>query len=504
MSFLYPEYFWLLVFLLLIFVKKAPNEVRLSLYGYMITFIFIVIALSRPVIEQEPLKNKELLNDVIIAVDLSYSMQATDREPTRLARAKILLKELLKKSRHNRFGVIGFTTNAIILSPLSNDAELLVHLFEMLDEKLIMTKGSAIMPALKLARKMSHAKELSVVIFSDGGDKISYKEETLYAKEHALRVNVFMLASQSGSTIRLESGALLKDKNGDIVISRENKHIKLLSDTTGGIYTEDISQLLSALESQRSDAVESQAMLLQNIELFYYFVALAIVSFLLSVTKLKRGVLWLLLLVGISLEASVMEYIDAKVAQEAYKEGDYKQAIEYYKDIHTNQAYFNLANSYYKNGEYEQALLYYEKVKSSDIKFKAVVFYNMANTLVRLKEFQKAKESYLKSLTLLYTKEADENYHYIKDVLEQKTIQTGKQKTKKQLSNAKKHNSSKKQKEGGSSNMKVQAKAGSGSSQKGKKVDSEAMLNLNSAKAKLSSKQYELINKRGVDEQKPW
>jgi len=163
-----------------------------------------------------------------------------------------------------------------------------------------------------------------------------------------------------------------------------------------------------------------------------------------------------------------------------------------------------LACGYYKNGAYEKALAQFERVKSSDAKFKSEVFYNCANCFVRLKEFKKAKEAYLKSLTLYYTKEADENLEYIKDVDEQKSMNKENSKSQKKASNAKAEPSGVKKREGGSSNMQVSAKSSSGAGEMGKKTKSEQMFNLNGSKAKLSSKQYELINKRGVDEKKPW
>ena len=470
----------------------------------MLSLVFIVLALARPVMQQEPLENEKLLNDVVLAVDLSYSMHASDIEPSRLQKAKELLQSLLQSGQKSRFAVEGFTTNAIILSPLSEDSELLMHLFNSLDETLIMTKGSSIMPALELARKISHAKQLSVVLLSDGGDAHNYKKEALFAKKNGLIVNILMLATKTGATIATEDGALLKDENGNIVVSRENEYIKLIADVSGGVYTKDISTLIEALNSQRVEEVSSQSIVVKNKELFYYFIVLAIMTFLVSVTKLKRFVLAWLLVFGISLDASVFEYLDEKTAKEAYAHKEYAKAARYYEKIDKNRAYFNLANSYYKNGEYEKALLNYEKVKSSNAEFKAKLFYNMANTFVRLKKFAKAKENYLKSLTLVYTKEADENYRYIKNVTEQKNMQMQGKKTKKHSSLAKEQSSSQKKKDAGSSNMNVSAKAGSGASKMGKKINAEAMLNFNNAKAKLSSKQYELINKRGVHEQKPW
>ena len=155
MSLLNPEYLWLFLFLVAAFIKKDFAQLRLTSFGYILTFVFIVFALMRPVIEQEPIKTKEVLSDIVVAVDLSYSMQATDIYPSRLKFAKETLVKLVKKEKKSRFGILGFTTNAIILSPLTQDSELLLHLFGSLDEKLIMTKGSSIMPAMQLARKIT-------------------------------------------------------------------------------------------------------------------------------------------------------------------------------------------------------------------------------------------------------------------------------------------------------------------------------------------------------------
>lgn len=158
----------------------------------------------------------------------------------------------------------------------------------------------------------------------------------------------------------------------------------------------------------------------------------------------------------------------------------------------------------YKEGEYETALLKYENTKSANAEFKSIIYFNMANTFVRLKEFAKAREAYKKSLTLVYSKEASENLLYILNVKEEMQMQTGKQKTDKKSSLAKQEKSKKKKDKGGSSNMKVSANAGTSDAKSEKENSSESMLNLNQGKAKLSSKQYELINKRGVDENKPY
>lgn len=483
MSFLNPEYLWLFLFLVVAFMKKDFTNLRLSAYGYIVTFVFIVLALTRPVIVQEPIKTQELLNDVVVAVDLSYSMQATDILPSRLGFAKEALVELVKSETQSRFGVLGFTTNAIVLSPLTQDSQLLLHLFSGLNEKLIMTKGSSVMPALELARKMSLSPKVSVVLLSDGGDELNYDDEAAYAKENKIVVNVLMIATKNGGTLRLANGELLKDEMEDIVVSRQNSAIEQISSRTGGVYTTDISEILSALKSQRDDEYKADVTIVQNIELFYYLVVLALISFLLSVTTLKRYVLAFLLLFGVSLQADVLLFMKNE-----------------------NRVAFERGVNLYKIGEYEKALSSFSSVKSSKEDIKSIVYFNIANTQVRLKEFKKARVSYEKSLTLSYSKEADENLEYIKNVKEQKDMSTGQQKSAKKSSLAKKRENSEKKdkKRAGGSNMKVTASASSGSNDKGKKSKQSAKIDLNANKTKLSSKQYELINKRQTDESKPW
>ncbi|MCX6076573.1 MAG: VWA domain-containing protein [Campylobacterales bacterium] len=504
MNLLNPEYFWLLLLLTPLFIKKNFREMSFVSYGYIFTFLFIILALTRPVIEQEPVQSEQVLSDVIIAVDLSYSMHATDILPTRLEKAKEIVQALVKIQKDSKFGVVGFTTNAIVLSPLTEDSELLLHLFNSLEQKLVITKGSSVLPAIELSRKMSKSKHPSVVILSDGADEPSYEKEARFAKENGLIVNVFMIATQMGGTLTLENGELLKDDKGNIVVSRANSALSVVATTSGGVFTESLDTLLDALEEQKNRDFKTQTSIMKNLELFYYFVVLAILTFLVTTTTLKRFVIAFLLLVGVHLSASPYEQIQEDIAKSAYEKGEYKKAIEHYQKIDKSRAYFNLACAYYKEGEYEKALTNFARVKSSDAKFKSNLFYNMANTLVRLKEFKKAREAYLKSLTLFYTKEADENLQYIKDVEEEKTMSTGQQKTKNNSEIAKQEESSQKKKEGGGSNMEVSANASSGASDAQKKAKNEGMINLNGGKAKLSSKQYELINKRGTNEQKPW
>jgi len=508
MSFLEPSYFWLLVVFVIVFIQRDRWSYSTATLALVVSFLCIVVSLARPVIEQEPIKQEQILSDVVVAIDLSYSMQAQDLKPNRLQQAKESLHKLVNTEQKNRYGVIGFTTNAIILSPLTQDSELLEHLVDSLNSSLITTKGSSILPALELARKLSKAKKLRVVFLSDGGDNTLYEEEIAFAKANNIVVNIMMLATPVGSTLQLPDGSLLYDQNEDLVVSRENRTIESLSNATGGIYTKDLADLRDALQSQRQEDYKTSNILYQNRELFYYPLALALLFFVIATTHLHKKVfkpfIWVFVVMGISLDAGVLDPIYLNTAQKKYKEGAYEQAAKLYEQVRTSKAFFNAGCSYYKAGMYEKALELFAQVHSDEREFKAQLFYNRANTFVRLKEFAKAREEYLKSLTLHYTSQADENLAYIKDVAEQKSMTKEKQKSQKKSLAAKEEKSSMKKKEGGGSNMQVSTDASSKGASSAKKTKAEEIFSQNSSKTKLSSLQYELINKRGVNEKKPW
>lgn len=294
MSLLYPGWFWLLLPLsaLLLFFRnrsdlQRPDNGVLWLSAAM---VMVVFALVRPVITQEPVEIEQHGSDIIIAVDLSYSMRATDIKPTRLEAAKTLLSNLVERDTKNRFGVIGFTTNAIVLSPMTDDEALLLHLFSGLDETLVMTKGTALMPALELARRMSKAAQPIVVLLSDGGDDPGYDKEAAFAKENNLHVNVVMLASRFGSTLEDSKGMMIKDEAGNIVVSSRNDAVKAISSASGGAYIDgaDLSALQEAIAEESENEYKSKKKIMQHEELFYYFVIAALLFFMFSVTTLGK------------------------------------------------------------------------------------------------------------------------------------------------------------------------------------------------------------------------
>lgn len=475
----------------------------------LVSMALVIVALTRPVLEQKPVSIEQMGSDVIIAVDLSYSMRATDIAPSRLSAAKTLLGDVVRSDVKDRFGVIGFTTSAIILSPLTKDTELLEHLFGSLDESQIITKGTTVMSALELARKMSYAKAPLVILLTDGGDEVSYAKEADFVRENNLRLSVVMLGTAQGSTLS-EGDGTLKDENGHIVVSSRNDAIGELVESGGGKMIEgtDTSAVLDLIKQSRAEDFQGKSTVLRYQELFYVPLVLALISFMLSMSSLgekaSKGILLILALVGVSSNAGMLDFAYLYGAKKSYEVGAYEQSAQLFSQIGTPQAKYNQATALYKMGKYQDALTLYQGIKSNDPIFKAILYYNGGNCYIRLKEFENARDALLKSLTLHYTKEADDNLRFITYTQEQKNLNVRKEK-KDQLKAEKgaSKGESKPAKQGGGSNMKSDMASGGGGDE-GKKVQSDPRLSMSQGKARLSSTQYELINQRSVHETKPW
>lgn len=522
MNFLFPEYFWLVLVLLLTMLwrkKKKENDIvaqtKQKLILVYVALFMIVIALTRPVLSEGVVKQEYEGSEVVIALDLSYSMQATDIKPKRLDASIQMIKDLITARVHDRFALLGFTSNAIILSPLSSDAELLSHQLDLISPETIITKGTNMASVLDLSTKLSQVKQKNLIIVGDGADNLDFNKEIRFAKENGLSISMVMMATSAGARLKDKHGKWMKDSSGHLVITAKNESVKALSSSTGGVYVDEgedaVRELSSWLDSREKKLSSEDIKTYQ--ELFYYPVFFALLSFLFAVTTLPKYLLrvsvLLFALVGINLHADMREFTTQSAGDKAYAQEKHLVELERKKAFATRspEDAYNLGNAFYKAGQYEEAIDVYKAIRSTSPELKAKVFHNLGNAYIRIEMYEEAKVAFTKSLILHFDKETNENLVYISHFKKAEGLQTGQQKGKKKNESKKANESSKKsgeKKTGGSSNMKVTANAGAGSKSKGKKVESDAQVNFNPSQSALSYKQYELINERSVNEENPW
>lgn len=470
MTLLYPIFIYLMLPLLfilfyfimrgsaqshLIFDKDVLDRLRrenksLSKRGrytlFLSSFIFMLLALSAPVIKEGEIIVEAKSADILIGIDISESMKAEDRYPNRLDFSKHKAIELIKQAPHNRIGVLAFAKHDYIVSPLSFDHASVAFLLSKIQTGSITEKGTHLDSMLHSAISMlEHADMKNLLLFTDGGDERDFSKEIDLAKENGLRLFIIGVGSNEGSPVQSPDGGFIKDK-GNILISKLNPEIKTLATQTGGIYIEsvlgeeDIETMLKEIESIAEKSTLKEEKIPQYIQLFYYPLALAVFFLFLAFSSLPRPAVQALLvlaLIGLNQEdvnAGLLDFKKLKDAKEAYAKEDYNKSASLYKDFATQstEAVYNLANSLYKEKEYEKALKVYNKVSAQENTLKAQTLHNRGNTQVQLKQYEEALKSYEKALELQDDNETKENYEAVKKFLEEQKKKDDKEDQKKE------------------------------------------------------------------------
>jgi len=137
----------------------------------MLVLTLLLIALARPQRTNEKVEQFTEGIDIMLALDISQSMQISDFEPNRLEVAKIVAKKFISGRKQDRIGLVVFSGDAFSLAPLTTDYELLNKYFEEVNFDMIENKGTAIGSALGVViNRMgeSETKSKVAILLSDG------------------------------------------------------------------------------------------------------------------------------------------------------------------------------------------------------------------------------------------------------------------------------------------------------------------------------------------------
>ena len=493
MEFLHPNVFYILMipiiflFILIITTKngiekhfaqnileklsvksKMINKKGRNFLYFMVLLLFI-IALSRPVIDEKEHNIKQNLIPIVIALDVSKSMLATDIFPNRIEMAKKKLQGIIEKAKNTTIGVVLFAKDSYVLSPVTEDFISLAYIIDNLDTNVNFTNGSNIFSLLEATKYMLEDYQVkNLIILSDGGNDSSYEEELEYAKENSIVVYSIGMATKQGAPIPDKNG-YITNKNGDIVTVKLNESIKQFSLKSGGGYIDftlddaDLLAILARINSQSKKEELSLQKIKTYTELFYYPLALGIFLLLVALSsfpslRLKNKhsfLLFFALSASFTIPRPIYAYTfnfeSIEKANEAYKNKEYDKASGNYRKVTTNpQSFYNLANSLYKEKKYDDAIKAYENVVTTDKDLESKKLHNLGNSYVQKNDLEKAKEFYEKALKIKEDKETRENLEIVNNELEKKENEkkeNSKDQNKKNKDNQEKENQKKENQE---------------------------------------------------------
>jgi Ca-activated chloride channel family protein len=382
--------------------------------GFLLGAVLLtVVALAKPRygFREETVTTKG--RDVILAVDVSRSMLATDTAPTRLGRAKLISQDLLDLLRGDRVGLIAFAGSAFLQAPLTMDKGAVLTSIRDLDSNTIPKGGTDIASAIRMAIAAFGKGEgatRALVLMTDGEDlEQSALEAAKQAEAAGIRIFTIGFGSANGSLIpiRTEEGRndFVRDESGNPVNSKlDVSRLTEIAKSTGGFYLpygQDAAKVIFEkgilpLEEQVGGTLTGR----KPIERYVWPVAAALLLLALRsvlgegrrLPKVSASAVLLLLLAGAPLHASGLN---------DYRQGNYQGALQdFEKRLKAGDSMpeikFDAGAAAYKAGDFQKAAGYFsEAMTSPKPKIRDAATYNLANSLVRSGEAAKENDAKL-------------------------------------------------------------------------------------------------------------
>ena len=254
--------------------------------------MLLVAALARPQWGKIEEKVFDQSREVLIALDLSRSMLATDVKPSRLDRARLLVSSLLDKLRGERVGLLLFSGTAFLQSPLSPDYEVLREFLPALNTDYLPEGGTDFDHLLRTAGEAfsnEAGADRYLIILSDGeAQDEDWHQRLDTLKQRNVRVIALGVGTERGSVVPGPDGALVKDERGAVVMSKLNPTtLQQLASATGGAYADasnwvDLPALLQQTVERGKQGALAERTTVRLGERFQWFLAPALLFLLWS------------------------------------------------------------------------------------------------------------------------------------------------------------------------------------------------------------------------------
>lgn len=354
--------------------------------------------------------------DIVVAIDTSRSMLATDVAPNRLRRAQLAAMDLKRLARTDRLGLVAFAGSAFLQCPLTLDDEAFRQSVEALDVNIIPQGGTALAEAIaaaKAAFKKDNDNHRVLVIFTDGEDHDgSALEAAKAAGKDGFRIFTVGVGTAGGELLRTVDvsgrSEFIKDEDGNAVKSRLNDTLlKDMAQGTGGFY-----MLLSGANTMNvlyerglaplPKGEQASQRIKRPHERFQWLLALAIGLLLAEMLLPERGrparraagasgagAAIVIALLGLS----VLPLAAAQdVAKKEYGDGNFPAAQNEYENLLLKKPgdprlHFNAGTAAYQSTNYTAALAHLNAaLTNAPVDLQQRAYYNLGNTLFRMGE----------------------------------------------------------------------------------------------------------------------
>lgn len=202
-----------------------------------------VLALAGPSWQQDNTTAYRAPAAWVVVLDLSPSMAAADLAPSRAARARFLVDDILGAARDARVGMVVFSDEPYTVSPLTQDVATVRSLMPVLAPDLMPSAGDHLAPALEQAQQLlsaSGTRDKRIVLLSDGFDDPAAALRSAAAlKQQGISLSVVGVGTEGGAPLHNADGSFAQDGQGQPQLARLNADLlQQLAIAGGGRYVD--------------------------------------------------------------------------------------------------------------------------------------------------------------------------------------------------------------------------------------------------------------------------
>ena len=385
-----------------VLIKGARSKRRTAFLLAATGGLLGITALAGPVWEKLPQPVFTAQDALVIALDLTRSMDATDVSPSRLERARYKIRDILDQRQEGQSALLVYSGEAFTVTPLTDDRETIKSQLNALDTNIMPVAGNrtdkALTRALELLKQAGMGRGHVLLISDDAGPDTA-GESVRRLRNEGYQLSIMGVGTRHGAPVLLPDGGFLKGKDGEIVIPvLDEDGLRRLASSGGGIYvrmTKDdrdtrlLAGNLSAVQPDGREAgtgVSADVWREQGPWLVLCLLPLAALLF-------RRGYILALALVLLSppdavyaLDWEGLWLRKDQRGQRAMDARDYANAAELFADPAWKAA------AQHRAGNYQAAIDTLEQLDD------AAGNYNMGNALARLGRYHEAIAAYDRAL----------------------------------------------------------------------------------------------------------
>ncbi len=354
---------------------------------------------------------------IVIALDLSRSMDAQDLTPSRLTRAKLKILDILEQRSSGQTALVVYSSNAFTVTPLTTDVDTVAALVNSLSTDIMPSRGSYPVAAINKGRRLLDQAGVGygeVLLITDGGTSPAAEKAAEDLAKAGYTLSVMGVGTRQGAPIPVAGGGFVTDRAGNIAVPKlESRELQSLAAAGHGRFTilsaddRDLDILLSGVvdpSSASDEALATDQWLEEGPWLLLLLLPLAAFAF-------RRG--WMLVMVFAILPLAEPVYAFGwddlwltkdQQGQRQLAEGNAADAAALFED----PSWRAVAN--YRDAQYAGSAAGF--VGQQDTKN----LYNLGNALARLGEFETAIDAYEQVLEI---DPGDEDAQYNLDLLKQ-------------------------------------------------------------------------------------